>query len=598
MDLIGFGKSSEIRKQIVESFIMQLLFAEKKMEKPSIIESCLEKFNAKDNLVFYEKLFAQLTTQQKIVKSEDKHNYMLHPDEEVKINNLFKKYDLEEDIFLNGISDILGVYELKSQTAEFVLQLKTIYTDNFHSDIFATLINSETTDIASISRDFKVFIEGKIDDKARVKKIAVDLLTFCQDNKFIQKFCAGKVFSETTNYDSLERYVNTQKRIFLDTQIALYILCYFYKPKCENKQYFFQIAKSLIEYSKANHIDLSIVENYIWEIGNHIEEAISLIPFTNLPSFHKLGSSRNVFYNFYLFLNESCLIEGKSFTEFLRDFGFVQNSNRKSIISKIEYYLKSVGIEKHIIEKRYDIHKTQELFQNELIASGRFKTKFSLNNDAVMTEFLSDNDVETHPLQPIFTSWDKTFFKVRGRYFQDYPNCQRWFLFTPSKLIDHYAMLDFSIDSETVTRELLALISDEIVGNTHSLLDSVTWILNPNEDLGLEYTNRLAEIRDNEIHQIQQNQVILPDEIEGEAVIDDVFYKLTSHYKEEEKDIDTFKAIFTKHELFDTVINILLREVEGFYKTKNVSDELFSDFDKLINTVKEEKQKRITRAHK
>jgi len=593
MDLIGFGKSSDIRKQIVEAFVLQLLFEKEKMEKESIIESCAEKFNAKDNLVFYEKLIAQLTTQHKIIKSKDKHNYILHPDEEIKIRNLFKKYDLEEEILLSEISNILDTYGLKHEVAEFVLQLKKIYTENFHSNVITSLLTSETSDLASISREFKTFIESKVEDELLAKKLAVELLKFCQENKFIQKFCASKVFGETTNYESIERYVNTKKKIFLDTQIALYILCYFYKPKCENKQYYFQIAKSLIEYLKANDINLNIVENYVWEIGNHIEDAISLIPFTNLPSFQKLGLSRNVFYNFYLFLNENCIIENKTFTDFLKDFGFEKNSNRKSILSKVEYYLNNVGIDKHIIKKRYDLNKTQELFQKELIASNRFKTKFSLNNDAIMTEFLSDNDVETHPLQPIFISWDKTFFKVRSKYFQDYPNCQRWFLFTPSKLIDHYAMLDFSIDSETVTRELLALVSDEIIGNTHSLIDSITWILNPNDEIGLEYTNRLAEIRDNEIHQIKKNQIILPDETEGEAVIDDVFYKLTSHYSEEENDIETFKSIFTKQELFETVIDILLREVENFYINKNVSDELFTDFDKLIYEVKEEKEQRI-----
>lgn len=594
MDLIGFGKSSEIRKQIVESYILHLLFENKKMDKSKIIGSCVSKFNAKDNLVFYEKLFAQLTTQRRIIKSKDKHNYILHSDEESRINNLFQKYDLEEEVFLKNIQEILSFYNMDGELESFIQQLKIIYTENFNSDIFDVIIKSESSDLTSLSRDFKKFIENKLGDKEQTTSLAIKLLSFCQDNKFIQKYCAGKVFSETTNSDSLERYVNTQKRIFVDTQIALYVLCYFYKPKCDNKNYFFQISKSLIEYNKANDISLNIFENYIWEIGNHIQEAISLIPFTSLPSFQKLGSSRNVFYNFYLFLDSNCLNNSKSFAEFLNDFGFNQSINSKSLESKIEYYLENVGIKKYKIEKRYDITNTQEIIQNELIASNKFKTKFSLNNDAIMTEFLSDNDVTIHPLQPIFTTWDKTFFKIRVKYFKDYPNSQRWFLFTPSKLIDHYAMLDFSIDSETVSREMLALISDEIVVNTHSLLDAVTWILNPNEEIGLEYTNKLAEIRDNEIHQIKQNQVVVPDEVEGEAVIDDVFYKLTSYYNEPEKDIDELKIVFTKREFFDEVIEILLREVENFYETKHISEALFSDFDKLIWKIKDDKQKRIT----
>ena len=43
MDLIGFGKSSEIRKQIVESFILQLLFKRKRMLKSEIIKESIDK---------------------------------------------------------------------------------------------------------------------------------------------------------------------------------------------------------------------------------------------------------------------------------------------------------------------------------------------------------------------------------------------------------------------------------------------------------------------------------------------------------------------------------------------------------------------------
>ena len=594
-DLVSFGKSSDIRKQIVESYILQTLFEKGKLDKNAIISECVIKFNAKDNAIFYEKLFAQLATQKRIVKSEDKINYILHSDEESRIQSLYKKYDLEEDVFLKNIFDILSKYKVSDKLEEFVNHLKRIYTENFNSDIFEVLINSESTNLVGVSFDFRYFIENIIKEKQQSKKLAIDLLMFCQDNKFIQKYCASKVFSESTNYDRLERYVNTQKRVFIDTQIALHALCYFYKPKCDNQNYFFQIARSLIEYAKVNKIELNIIENYVWEIRNHVDEAISLIPFTNLPNFQVLGSSRNVFYNFYLFLEDKCLNDSKSFSEFLSDFGFHIHSDWKSIDSKIEYYLKNIGIKKFNVEKRYDLLKTQKIIQDELIVGGKFKTKFSLNNDALMTEFLSDNSVEIHPLKPIFTSWDKIFFKIRAKYFTDFPNSQRWFLFTPSKLIDHYALLDFSINEETVTRELLALISDEIIGNTHTLLDSITFILNPNEEIGLEYTNKLAEIRDNEIHQIKRYQIIPPDETEGEAVIDDVFYKLTSHYQEKEDHIDLFKRIFTKREFLENVVSILSREVENFYKTKHVSEKMFEDFDNLIQQLADEKQQRITK---
>jgi hypothetical protein len=168
-------------------------------------------------------------------------------------------------------------------------------------------------------------------------------------------------------------------------------------------------------------------------------------------------------------------------------------------------------------------------------------------------------------------------------------------MFTPGKLIDHYAILNFSIDSETVTRDILAIISDEIIGTTHSLLDSISYILNPENEVGLEYTNRLAKIRDQEIQQIKTNQVFPPEELEGEAVIDDVFYKLTTHYIEEEDELKFFKIVFTKKEFINKVFDVLDHEIKHFYLHKKISDNLFKEFNSLISILKNEEEQRITR---
>ena len=64
-----------------------------------------------------------------------------------------------------------------------------------------------------------------------------------------------------------------------------------------------------------------------------------------------------------------------------------------------------------------------------------------------------------------------------------------------------------------MTDEILSLLSDEIIQNTHTLLDSIVTILNPYDKVGLEYTNKLANIRDNEIHRIAENEIVPPDNI-------------------------------------------------------------------------------------
>lgn len=205
-----------------------------------------------------------------------------------------------------------------------------------------------------------------------------------------------------------------------------------------------------------------------------------------------------------------------------------------------------------------------------------------------MLEFLADDDVQTHPLEPVFLTWDRTFFETHVAYNKKFPNSQDWLMLSPNKLVDVYSILKFSINSETVTENLLALISDDIIQNTYSLVDTLSIILNPNDDVGLEYTTRLSEIRESEINKLNSEDVTRPENFEGEAVIDDIFFKLTSHYKDSESKLQDFKNLFTQKVYMDKVIKLLIQSISDFYKNKVLDNNIVSEFDKLIETANKE----------
>lgn len=597
-ELISFGKPADLRLHIVESFVLQLLFEKGQLGFDNTVKLCMEKFNAKENKVFYEKLLARLQTSKKIRYDRSLSLYQLTDEEINRIKTLLKQSELDENNFIASIHSILSKYNQEENIEEYIIHLKKIYSDNFNSDIVDVINNSSSTDLSGISRNFINYISRVLDADYSSKKLVIELFTFCDENKYIQKISAGKVFSEQTNLLRLESYVNTQKRVYIDTAIALHALCYYYRPKCHYDNYFFRSTYSLIEFCRKNEIPLNIPNYYIWEAQNHVRDALDLIPFTYLPEFQKLGKSRNVIYNFYLFLHNECEEDNISYESFLAKFGFKQQDSYRTHNKIIETYLKDLGIYKYEIQDKYNIEETKNLIQSQLIADTKYKTKFGLNNDSIMLDFLADDDIKVHPLKPVFLTWDKTIFKVQSKYFEKYPTSQRWLLFTPSKLIDHYSLLNFSIDSETVTKEVIALLSDEIIQNTHSLLDSLIFILNPKDEVGLEYTRRLAKIRDEEIYKVRDNQIIPPDYIEGEVVIDDVFYKLTTHYRENEKNIEQFKKVFTKKEYVEDVIKIILETVCNYYDKNHFDEEAISKFDEIISKMVEEEKQRITSIHK
>ena len=559
-DLLTFGKPSEFKIQIIESFILQSLFLLTNLTKELIINLCVEKFSVKENEVFYEKILNKLTTLNKITKNSKTNEFSLTKEEEEKLKLKNEQFNIDEKLFIKEISYILESFGQDVYINDYIVELKKLYIENFNLFINDLFEDPDPTKLHGVIKKLKPFIESKIVDKGEAAELAKSLLRFCLNNKFIQKIAASKVYCDKINYNRLQTYLNTKKKIFIDTTIALYGLCYYYKPNSSYDNYFYKNSKNLIKFSTKEKIKLYISERYVWEVQNHIKESFNILPFTNIPNFRKLGTSRNVFYNFYNYLHSNNEIDYDfTFQSFLSNFGFNENTSSKSLDSKIQSYFNDINIEKQYFSKEYDIDETSKMFIRELSKNKKFKTRFGQNNDSIMLEFLADTDVEVHPLQPLFVTWDKTFFDVQKIHRKQFPSSQNWMMLSPSKLIDAYAILKFSINSETVTENLLAFISGDIISNTHSLLDTITNILNPGDEIGLEYTNMLAEIRDQEVNQLSNKEIIPPENYEGEAVIDDVFYNLTNHYQEQDHKLELFKKIFTRKEFIKDVINVLIK---------------------------------------
>lgn len=592
-DLLSFGKPSEFKMQIIEGFILKSIFDSESLNLEEINALCENKFKVEENEIFYSKLLARLQTSKQIKKNTEGY-YLLTEGENKLIKTKVEQYELDEKLFISDIHAILKSFKQSEHVEKYILQLKDLYAQNFSSDLKDLLVAGENDAIFSIVRDFLKFCESKIKDKEKAKNLALNLLRYCLESKFVQKIAASKVYCSNINNSRLERYLNTQKRIFIDTPVALYALCHFYKPNSNYGNYFYKTTKGLIEFSSSESLKLHISERYIWEVQNHIKEAFYLIPFSQLDNFRKLGSSKNVFYNYYLFLLDKDLLDDEmSFTDFLGLYGFDESSSQDSLNSKISSHLNKMNIEKYELDFQYEIDNTNRLFEDSLLANNKFKSPFTRNNDSIMIEFLADNDVDVHPVQPVFLTWDRAFYDVQKKYFKSYPDCQKWLMLPPGKLIDSYALLKFKIDNESVSENLLALISDELILNTHALVDTIKFVLDPNNEVSLEYTNRLAQIREDEIDKINRKISTPPDDFEGEAVIDEVFYSLSNHFqeKEDEKYFNYFREIFTKKDLMKTVIDSITFAIDSFYENRKMDSSLFKTFDELVENLEKEKQR-------
>lgn len=583
-NLISFGRPSEFKHQIVEAYILKLFLERNDLNIDEIKSKVEEKFKLDDSNDFYVKIINLLLTNKTLIKNKENNSYSISDEGFKELSKRNSDFLLEKGLFNNYVSNILKKYNQEDFVDEYIVKLSELYTANFDKDLADISSNKESYQLSNIYTEFSSFIKLKIDEKYDHKELAIELLQLCLRNKFIQKISASNVYVSKINDKNIQKFLNIRKKIFVDTSIALYSICYYFRPSSTYENFYYNTSKKLVELIRNESINIFISERYIWEIANHFRDAFRLIPFSEIISNQKLGTSKNVFYNFYLHLKNKENYN-ESFAYFIDEYGIKENATKESFNSHIKSFLSELKIFEQSIEKEYEIAELNGLFEDFLKKNYKTKTNFAKNCDSIMFAYLADNDIETHELEPLFLTWDKSFQEIHNSYTKYYPDAQKWLNITPNKYIDSNSLLKFSIDNETLTDNLLAFVSDDIVVNTHSLIDSLSLILNPNDEVGLEFANKLAKLREDEINKIATAEVHIPENFEGDAVLDDVVFNITDYYKTKDN-FNEFKKLFTNKGLLDNIIELLNRTIISFYEKKEIDTVVYDEFDFLIKNNK------------
>lgn len=575
-DLVSFGQSVDIKLEIVEAYILRCLYDKGQLNISQISELCQKKFSTNENQAFYIKLTQNMCNKNKLLYYKVDKTYGLTTETSDEIVRQSNQIRIDEQQFLNQIGTVLMKYHQEEYINEYVDLIKNIYIECFNKRIE---VRNDVDNIASLNK-LSNYIKSNIkDDNSRIL-LTKGLLEICDNNKYLQKICASYIFSQKVNINDLHKYAKERKRVFLDTTIALNILCYFYNTNINYHNYNYNLSKALCDFCKKNGIKLYLTRRYLWEIGTHIQEAFNLIPFTKLPNFSVFGKSRNVFFNYYNHLIDTHEIDC-SYEDYLREFGFTESHNTNC--QQVEHYLKRMCV--YVIDiPTYEIQTESKLIGNKLSETGRFKTQFALNNDAIMLKYLGDSNSDVHPIDPVFVTWDKTIFGVLKEYYQKNPAAHRWMQFTPGQFIDRYSLLSFSINEETISRDMLAIISGDIVQHTASLIDSLSLILNPNDEVGLEYTKKFAEMKDNQIYMTSKSPEMQQETVENNT-LDIVVFKIISHYRDDYARYNSFKNLFTSKEYVDDVIAIFNDAITYYQHNHQFDTGVISKFNNLLTNI-------------
>lgn len=573
-DLVSFGKTSEIKMEIVKAYILQELYVHVNLSDEDIEKSCNTNFKSSENNVFYKKLLQNLyNKEQKILYDKKSRKYSLTETTREEISNRHEQINVDEAYFVNQIGKIL-----KEHGSDFLLDDVLKLLKEFYIATFEKRIRSLDTGDLEDCNVLLSLLERGGQTPHKAKEILRSLFKICDENKYMQKICAECVFSSKVNIEDLEKYAREKKKVYIDTTIALYLLCYFYKDTDSYKSYYYNLSRAFCQFCKKNSIKLYITNRYLFEINSHIREAFNFVPFSKLQSFSDLGISRNVLYNFYLHLYRHELID-YSYEEYLLKFKFGIYDDNAKLNQTISIYLENLGVEIVEIQKDYKIEAPSKLIANTLGYNNKTKTNFALTNDAIMLEFLGDKDVVVHPIEPVFVTWDKIMFKVLKDYFNENPNVQEWMQFTPSQFIDRYSLLSFSINEETISKEMLALLSGDFVQQTYSLIDSLALIINPEEKVGREYVNAFIEMKKDNIYTVSKESDEESDNQETD-IIDYIVYEITQHFRESREKL---KNLFSMEELFPTILENIKLLIERYAKDKKIENKDFDSLDHLID---------------
>jgi len=594
-DLMSFGTSTDIKYNIIKSYVLNYLYKEGPINSAELLKNINNHFSGKIADSYFEIFLSRLGTERKIFKN-DKNEIVLTEEEKSRIKDVLEKYSLEETLLKKQLLEILSEYNAEGICDEIILKLAELYESNYSINLGEfTDKNTNINDLKTATHNFNEYLKDKISNHENSEFIAKRLFEVADRTEFLSRIAAGRVYTKVSNPDRLQDYITrhiSNKDIFLDTNVILHAICVFYEPDAEYNKTQFKIAKQLLEFRQKYNLNFKTIRQYSSEIVSLFKDALAIIPFTKLPVFQQLGGTKNVLYNFFLHLKDwEMLHEGtNTFEEFLKEFRFEIRKQTPDyhFTPQINWLLNEMEID---IEnpKQYDIVLSKQLIIQDQKANNKHKSSFAISNDAIMFRRLGDDDSAINPIDPIFCTWDMSLLRVRRLYFEEYPNCTEWLMYTPTRLMDHYSMMNFQVKQGTLSNEVLTILDEDFSfqERTHSLLDSMLTIINPNSEVGLQYTNKFAELRQKEIIQVDYKPESTSEDVAETNYLDVILRNLVVHYMQSEAgQFDSFKAIFTKKEFLDPVIDLLHSELNYITQHNTISSDLTSKMDELVERSK------------
>ena len=488
-DYISYGNSSvEIKKRYASTYAKHQLYSQGVLTEENLIKKMK---NFSDNSLqenAAKRILNELLTSQEIeVTASQPKKYSLSSREHERIHDAEVNYNMSLQSFNNSMQEVVVRYQLKTKASDVTNLLMQYLAAQYNYDIDEALGDLGSTDKPNCNK-FKTKLKDLGCPDNKCSDLFKELLCVSRDNDVLVRVSAGKAFQSISDPAKFADYIRkADRKVWLDTQILLYLLCY----NADYAKYdhpYYKTAMALFRQARVDNFHYKVADIYVNEIVNHFRMALLLISIVDLPFARGKNMSQNVFYRHYRKLcDNDGLPEGiESFADYMKDnFALLESDAFESdyasiaggvIAGKLEDF--NIAVEQLQKLSNKEVEQSMELLKEAARNAGsEKKSDKALRNDAMMGVTLFKHQEQQ---KPIFITMDNSFEPYRKMYVDRYKRLSsfNWHLFSPAEFLNHIDFIEFRVNSENLTDSLISMIENsEVKDKTLGIIDRVNRFL-------------------------------------------------------------------------------------------------------------------------
>ncbi len=598
-NVIASGENSNrIKKHLIHAHILTGIFENESISPEDLLKNIRENISTTISEKQINDEINYLRGKKNIIGVT---NLDLSDEVKDRINKISELNKIQESKLSVEITELLNQYNIGGASTELSRKLVELYLQHFTYEVdeFNSGENSFLRSTKKIFSEICALLNTfGLNDTGKCQTVAKEIISITSSNAFLTKLGASSMYVKLYNSNKLEEFINKGKRsLCLDTQVLLRLLCVLYNTKSNDKS-LKAVNKFISEIKESGEtIDAFTTVDYVEEVTAHLQKALKLFNYLELPLFKEIGTTRNVFYNYYKELIDiGELSDQMDFRQFVEqelldmelpnefEDNFIQITEKR-----IQDLFEALGYEIASPPFYPDFINTKKEFEVHLGNTGQFRSFRAIKHDVRTALYMSDqenyfNVDEEIYLDPYLISWDYQFYKLREITKKTYQNFNHWFVYTPQKIIEKIQLSQFKIKPESINETIISLVELDFNKETgKTFMDVISAIFNKENVSDLKLAQKFTYIEAEYKQEIESKEEFQKIKSE-DSPITVVLSLLINHYSnpEFENSMKDFTDLCHNENVVEEVLAIINEGIDSLKKGILKVDELVTKIDALI----------------